>query len=829
MTRRHSLLLFLCLLLAFGAAVASIADSLDGDDGSPPGGELPILLLDKDCPLPTPSEAARILANDRDARPPRGPVLAPTSLRAPPALTASRGGAPRGAEKERIVSQQTRLGLLIATSLILGAAANPLAGATFTVTNTNDSGAGSLRQAIIDVNANPGLDTIVFAIPGAGVHTITPASPLDVVVDPVLIDGYSQPGSSVNTDPFATNAVLLIALDGMAAGTGINIGSGASGSTVQGLVMNHFDTAIEVRGGSTGCTIRGNFLGTDPTGTVGIGNTTAIIIESEPGTMNTIGGTDPSDRNLVSGNPSASNIGAIALDSPSLLAGNLIGTDATGKLAIPNILGIGSGPGVTIGGSAPGSANVISGNSLDGILGEATIYGNRIGTTADGAAPLPNARYGIQTAFDACVIGGLAPGQANVIAYNGVVGVQITGINTTIRGNSIHDNGTLGIGLYPQVLPAFNDAGDADEGSNHFQNFPILQSVTNGATTHVAGKFNSTPATTFDLDFYANSACANFPREFLEGETYLGSSQVTTDGSGNAAIDVTLPVATEAGARISVTATDPLGNTSGFSQRIVFEMTSSRSGPASGGVGIAVTGTDLDAATTMTVGGVSVPVTFTDDHTLSATSPALAPGTVNDVVVTTSDGTSGTLIKAWVADFIDVPGAQQFYSFVTTLVSNGITVGVGGGNYGVDAATLRQQMAVFLLKAKHGLCYVPPPCQGVFGDVPCSSPFAPWIEAMAAEGITGGCGTGNFCPTNPVRRDQMAVFLLKGEHGSSYVPPACAGTFADVACPSTFADWIEQLAAEQITGGCGGGNYCPSSNNTRGQMAVFIVKTFKLQ
>ena len=82
---------------------------------------------------------------------------------------------------------------------------------------------------------------------------------------------------------------------------------------------------------------------------------------------------------------------------------------------------------------------------------------------------------------------------------------------------------------------------------------------------------------------------------------------------------------------------------------------------------------------------------------------------------------------------------------------------------------------------------------------------------------------------NPVRRDQMAVFLLKGEHGSDFVPPPCTGVFADVPCPGTFADWIEQLKAENVTGGCGGSNYCPSSNNTRGQMAVFIVKTFNLQ
>ena len=172
--------------------------------------------------------------------------------------------------------------------------------------------------------------------------------------------------------------------------------------------------------------------------------------------------------------------------------------------------------------------------------------------------------------------------------------------------------------------------------------------------------------------------------------------------------------------------------------------------------------------------------------------------------------------------------ARQFYSNVTTLVTNAITAGIGGGLYGVDQPTLRQQMAVFLLKAKYGICYVPPGCTGVFPDVPCPSTFANWIEDLAAKGITGGCGGGNYCPQNPVRRDQMAVFLLKAKYGSSYVPPECTGVFPDVPCPSQFADWIEQLAAEQITGGCGGGDYCPLNNNTRGQMAVFIVKTFNL-
>ena len=137
-------------------------------------------------------------------------------------------------------------------------------------------------------------------------------------------------------------------------------------------------------------------------------------------------------------------------------------------------------------------------------------------------------------------------------------------------------------------------------------------------------------------------------------------------------------------------------------------------------------------------------------------------------------------------------------------------------------------MAVFLLKAKHGPNYVPPSCAGVFPDVACPSPFADWIEQLAAENITAGCAGGNFCPANLVTRAQMAVFLLKTEHGSSYAPPACTGIFGDVACPSPFANWIERLAAEGVTGGCGGGNYCPANPNTRGQMAVFLAKTFGL-
>ena len=101
------------------------------------------------------------------------------------------------------------------------------------------------------------------------------------------------------------------------------------------------------------------------------------------------------------------------------------------------------------------------------------------------------------------------------------------------------------------------------------------------------------------------------------------------------------------------------------------------------------------------------------------------------------------------------------------------------------------------------------------------------FDLLVSNGITAGCGNGNYCPLNPVTRAQMAVFLLKAEHGSTYVPPACNGDFGDVPCPSQFADWIEQLAAESITGGCGGGNYCPAQAVRRDQMAAFLYNTFQ--
>jgi hypothetical protein len=188
--------------------------------------------------------------------------------------------------------------------------------------------------------------------------------------------------------------------------------------------------------------------------------------------------------------------------------------------------------------------------------------------------------------------------------------------------------------------------------------------------------------------------------------------------------------------------------------------------------------------------------------------------------------------KTWILhvgeSFTDVPVSHQFYRYVENLFHNGITGGCGAGTFCPDSSVTRAQVAVFLLKAKHGASYVPPACTGIFADVACPSLFADWIEELSIEGITAGCGGGNYCPSDPVTREQMAAFLLKAKWGTAFVPPACAGVFSDVVCPSQFANWIEELYAEAITGGCGAGIYCPSSPNTRGQMAVFIVKTFGL-
>ena len=188
-------------------------------------------------------------------------------------------------------------------------------------------------------------------------------------------------------------------------------------------------------------------------------------------------------------------------------------------------------------------------------------------------------------------------------------------------------------------------------------------------------------------------------------------------------------------------------------------------------------------------------------------------------------------LAATLLDFPDVPVTHPFYDFVMKTEDDGVSAGCGGAGFCPDTPVTRAQMAVFLLKASLGEHYAPPPATGtVFADVPAGAFAADWIEDLAARGITGGCGGSDYCPDAAVTRRQMAAFLLKAEHGPAYVPPAASGIFGDVPAGDTFAPWIEELYAEQVTGGCQASPllYCPTNANTRGQMAVFLVKTFDL-
>ena len=197
----------------------------------------------------------------------------------------------------------------------------------------------------------------------------------------------------------------------------------------------------------------------------------------------------------------------------------------------------------------------------------------------------------------------------------------------------------------------------------------------------------------------------------------------------------------------------------------------------------------------------------------------------------TVDGIPTTWILHVGESFTDVPRSHWAYSFVETIYHNGITSGCGAALYCPDTPLSRAEMAVLLLMAEHGSGWTPPLSTGtVFTDVPIDHWAGDFIEALAAEGITSGCGAGNYCPDHPITRAEMAVFLLAAEHGQGWTPPLSTGTiFSDVPIDHWAGDFIEALAAEGITGGCGGGNYCPDSPVTRAEMAVFLTATFNLK
>lgn len=521
------------------------------------------------------------------------------------------------------------------------------------------NGMCTLRAAIMEVNALTTCTssiTITFNIGGSGVQTIQPASALPVITQPVFIDGYSQPGSSMNTLAAGNDAVINIELDGTNAGSafipGLVLGGGSSG--VQGLIINRFSgQGIHIPPGSDNNAIIGNFIGTDATGLADAGNAldgvfiegstnevgcevegernvisgndghgvqisgspaqfnvvsgnyigtdkngTAAVPNSNVGLMviqgsfNLIGSTDPIGRNVISGN----NNSGVQLHqdgngnggSDNVVIGNYIGVDVTGATALPNT---GTGLNVfgknnQIGGTIAGSRNVISGNGLwgmrmvggvidlnDGVSGN-IVQGNYIGVAADGTTAMGNGWAGIDLSnASTSTIGGLNPGEANVIANNGNAAGAVSkdGISITkaagpapanqnlIRGNSIYNNGQLGIDLVGGTESGSgvttNDVGDGDTGPNDLQNFPVITSATVGSTT-VSGTIDSV-AGNDTIDIYLNTGCD--PSGNGEGQTWLASGSAS-----GGTFTITVPTIT-AGQIFTATATDAATNTSEFS------------------------------------------------------------------------------------------------------------------------------------------------------------------------------------------------------------------------------------------------------------------------
>lgn len=412
----------------------------------------------------------------------------------------------------------------VAALLAAAICALPLRAATYTVTNTTDGGAGSLRQAILDANAQAGAvpaepNTIAFAIPGDGPFTIhTPASPrLPNLRGRLTIDGFTQPGSQPNTritDQGGLDTRLMIELKGPGNGYGLVLDSGTpvADVTLRGLAINHYAPHIGASNDRSRLAIEGCHIGTtlDGSAAVASGSQTCLALG---GTLR-VGGTLPEQRNLIA---NCGNSAIAVGNGDTVIEGNLIGTDASGERALPGMAGdnagivVSSGGGATprlrIGGPTSASRNVISGHRNAGIaLGGNTgfdayldfaIQGNFIGTDWSGTRAIPNGTEGFpqfgggivlsrtSSANAPATIGGFGPGEANLIAFNHGPGILSrdgrSGESFDDRGNVIHHNrgrGRANVDIAP-IGPTPNDPGDSDgePGGSPLQNWPEILSA----------------------------------------------------------------------------------------------------------------------------------------------------------------------------------------------------------------------------------------------------------------------------------------------------------------------------------------------------------------
>ena len=429
---------------------------------------------------------------------------------------------------------------------------------------------------------------------------------INVTIRGLAINRFSQRQVEGSFSEFHSNLVVEgcflgsgpDGLQGYAGGGGVT--AEHPGVRVGGLSpgqRNLFSLSLNIEEGVA----QGNLVGTDIGGVrrmpgMPLGSTGINVGGNGPVS---IGGTDLNAPNVVAGMET----GIFVSNPQAIIRGNFIGVDAAQAGVISSgLVGIeiGSPGGATVGGVGPGEGNVIGGfdygMSMD--IKAAPIYGNFIGTDTTATKNFGNRIMGLWVSCHDQVVGGIGAGQGNVIAYNGWVGILVTdfAVRNPIRGNRIFNNGFggvegngvgLAIDLNLNSNPGGqnpNDLGDVDGGGNSFgndfQNYPLITSaVLEGGGTRVIGTLNSLASTTFDLDFYANPSCRARPRALLQAETYIGSTEVTTDASGNVAFNVLLPTPIEAGAPVTATATNPEGSTSELWQEIVFRTTRGVGGP----------------------------------------------------------------------------------------------------------------------------------------------------------------------------------------------------------------------------------------------------------
>ncbi len=301
---------------------------------------------------------------------------------------------------------------------------------SYVVTTAEEGGSGSLRQAILDANANPGPDTIGFRIGAGGLQTIRPTTELPVIADPVVIDGTTQPGYA--------GRPLIELNGGLIPGLGVHgLVITAGNSTIRGLIVNGIEGIAILLRGQGDNHIAGNYIGTNAAGDAAVLNRRSGV-EIELGSGNLIGGTRAEDRNVISG----TYYYGVRIASPkNRVQGNFVGTDATGTRAIPNLDGVNIGaPNNFVGGTAPGAGNVISGNRHGLLISGANnrAQGNFVGTDVTGTLSVRNEYGGIELGYaPGTVIGGTEPGAGNLVSGNEGPGIWINGGDVRVEGNFV--------------------------------------------------------------------------------------------------------------------------------------------------------------------------------------------------------------------------------------------------------------------------------------------------------------------------------------------------------------------------------------------------------